>query len=371
MPWIEKSRNGFVVRYRISGGPKRSIYAPTEAEAKTLKAKIEYDIARGINPDTGQSIKMGIGITCLEAIDRYREWSNRKGRAQSTYERDMNTLITFFESVPAHLVYVASEHINTYLRVTKFDYASSYNKAIAAFRSFFGSMRDMGYTSVNIAEGLKYRKIPRKLPSVFTDEQVVNLIEALAEQHRPIAFFIAITGCRIGEAVALKWRDVKLPIVLIKHPKEGHDKSLVLPQDLVGIISKLPRDGHYVFARDGSERTFIRNLQERLKTAARKCKIDEDLVHWHKFRHTAASRLVLHLPVPVVQQLLGHQTITTTQKYIAVAGEHMAKAAKGPLQEYAQDLLGKVAGQLAEKSKAKAGNTAAKKKGKSKRKRSS
>lgn len=369
MPWIETSHNGFVVRYRVAGGPKRAIYVPTEPEAKTLKAKIEYDLARGINPDTGQSIRMGVGITCAEAITRYREWSNRQGRAESTYTRDIQTIVPFLEECPSHLFYVTTEHINSFLCEKIFKTASSYNKSIAALRAFFRAMKELGYTSIDISS-LKYRKTPRQLPTVFTDEQVAALIEALAPQHRPIAFFIAITGCRIGEAVNLKWRDVKLPNVLIKHPKEGHDKALVLPKDLSDMVAALPRTGKYVFERDGTDRTLIRNLQNRLKTAARKCEIDEKQVHWHKFRHTAASRLVLQLPVPVVQQLLGHQTITTTQKYIAVAGAHMAKAARGPLQKYARDLLGKVAGQAADKSSAKPQSTVAKNKGKPKRKRS-
>ena len=70
-------------------------------------------------------------------------------------------------------------------------------------------------------------------------------------------------------------------------------------------------------------------MGEAMKRAAVEAKIDPAWSHTHAFRHTYGSNCVLRgIPIPVLQQWLGHQSLADTQRYVELAGGHHSWVAR-------------------------------------------
>lgn len=168
---------------------------------------------------------------------------------------------------------------------------------------------------------------------------------AIVDHLRPDlvdAFLRSIeTGMRQREVINLKWRDIDLSAGVIKVLCKG-DKTRLLP--LLNVCQTiLKRNRHHISnvftfqqqrASHGRRKGEYRPLT---KTALRRPWVDamnaagiDDLV-WHDTRHTAATRLLRRVNnLALVQQLLGHEVITTTRKYANTTVEDLRRAMNTP-----------------------------------------
>ncbi len=294
MASLHPFRSRWRVHYRVLGlqcaeGPFR------KSDAQARKAEIEYQLSRGIDPRTGQRFQKGRGITFDEGLKEFGEWSAKRQRAKLTLKRDVDELDKLSEHAPPFLNELRNEHIEAFLDSRSRLQASSYNKAVFAVKAFCKAMHDLGHLNSDLGRSIKARKIPRRVPDIMTLEEVAQLLTGFDDFDRPFALFVATTGCRRGEACQLRWDDVELPKVVIRSPKEKHDKTLVLPEGLCGIIQKLPRATQWVFPnRRGNMRGD--NLSKLVKNAAKRAGLDPSRVHWHALRHTVATYLITQEP---------------------------------------------------------------------------
>jgi integrase len=157
-------------------------------------------------------------------------------------------------------------------------------------------------------------------------------------QHAPsrfwytFALFLLRTGCRFGEAAALRWEDIALrsdeAFVHVRRSvnrghvtatKTGRDRIVPLEPELATALAHLPRREEYVFARplDGA---FLKPDGTR-RFLHRWCKqAGIDSKSWKDLRHTFATELTAQgVPLRAVQELLGHATIIMTSRYAHVA----------------------------------------------------
>ncbi|SEM97034.1 tyrosine-type recombinase/integrase [Halomonas caseinilytica] len=144
------------------------------------------------------------------------------------------------------------------------------------------------------------------------------------------------TGCRRGELLGLEWPRVTLErgreaITLnSRHTKSGKPRQVPLNATAAGAIRRRAAwranhapDTPWVFARqDGAQVKSIRNGFEK---AAKQAGLDD--LRIHDLRHTAASWLVTDgVPLEVVKELLGHSSITMTERYAHLAPHRVREA---------------------------------------------
>jgi integrase len=207
----------------------------------------------------------------------------------------------------------------------------------------------------NPARGRRRRlREPKVRRSWIEPEQLPSLLDVADERMRPLLATLAGAGLRVGEALALRWRDVNLATGTIQvgaaKTDAGTDRRIDMPGGLVDELSEWrarsprTRPGDPVFLnRRGVEQT-IRNVEARIKTAVRAAntRLEElgieplsERVTPHALRRTYASmRFALaDNPVTVAEQL-GHTEATFSMQVYAKAVKRRERLSGAYLREY-------------------------------------
>lgn len=204
---------------------------------------------------------------------------------------------------------------------------------ISTLKSFYKYLLLEDYITVNPTDLLEGPKLGRKLPDFLSKDEVDQIISAIdmskAEGHRNKAMFEILYGCglRVSELTNLRLSDLFLKDYIIRVTGKGDKERLVPINDyaikFLNIYTKEVRNhqkiekGHedFVFLnRRGKQltRAMIFTLSRNLAAAAGiKKKISP-----HTFRHSFATHLVEGgANLRAVQEMLGHESITTTEIY--------------------------------------------------------
>jgi integrase len=170
---------------------------------------------------------------------------------------------------------------------------------------------------------------PKERIRELRDHEEIALLPAMREDYRPILAFFLASGCRLKEAVNLRWQDIDWTARTITILGKG-DKPAPIPltDDMRAILGPL-RDHHpefvftYVSRHPGRDRARVGMRRpityEGMKTAWRRyggAAAGLQDFRLHDTRHTIATRLLRETGnLKLVQQLLRHEDITTTAKY--------------------------------------------------------
>ena len=181
----------------------------------------------------------------------------------------------------------------------------------------------------------EYPAYEEKTVSAHTEAELTTLYAHANENERFLLDFFLSTAVRDGEAAHAEFSDLKGNVLEIKRkphlnwkPKQHHCRKITLPQSLVDSTRKREKksDAPLLFPNgDGlPNHHLLRHLQNLAKRSG--ANFHTEL---HKLRKTAATRwAVAGMPVHVIQRLLGHKSLETTQQYLAdvdLSGEMMQK----------------------------------------------
>ena len=195
------------------------------------------------------------------------------------------------------------------------------------------SATEFGYLTNNPARGVKFPpQPPREEPQILGAGAFLRLLAQLPEPFKTMVVLAVLTGLRIGELLALRWRAVDLGAGILnivesvfegqfQKPKRetsvrripiGPLAQSLLQQHRQRSVRLRPEDLVFPNSRGGPYREP--NLLERvLKPAAERAGLGR--VTWHQFRHIHSSRLHdLGVPARIAQQQLGHAAVETTLK---------------------------------------------------------
>lgn len=221
---------------------------------------------------------------------------------------------------------------------------ASINRFISTVRTFFAYCRKFDYISNNVALEIHNVKMPVHMPAFLTgpeidalcDEPVVNEI---LWQTRDKAIFEMMysSGCRVGEIVSLKISDLEhnnsSAIITGKGKK---DRRVYFEEDAQYALKNYLSDRKRRFALkkigDKTPEVFVNQQGHALTTGgvryilSRYSGVEGTRHHIspHAFRHTfATSMLSSGADVRMVQEMLGHSSISTTQRYTHITTEKL------------------------------------------------
>lgn len=183
---------------------------------------------------------------------------------------------------------------------------------------------------------IKSVKSEKKLPTVLTKEEVKTLLASIENpKHKLLVKFLYSTGMRVTECVSIKVGelDIEEKIGTVRRGKGAKDRYFILSEDLIKDLSKYLKkrkiESEYVFdSREGhiSPRMAERVVRDSAKNAGIKKRV---------FCHALRSSFATHLleagtDIRVIQELLGHANLQTTERYTKVSTEQIKKV-RSPL----------------------------------------
>lgn len=247
-----------------------------------------------------------------------------RGASPNTIKKYLYVNRRFLEFIKKDPAEITEDELKSYLAelLDKGQQHSSVALARSALLFYYNDVLERGFLKI------KTPKIQKKLPVVLTKEEVKRLIGAAG--HEKSALLIKLlyaSGLRISECLNLTIEDLELEqrIAWVRGGKGGKDRMVILSQSLVqelqgylakhGIVS-----GFILRGRNGDAMTS-RNAQKIIRNAARRAGITKPVTP-HKLRHSFATHLrEAGTDLRVIQELLGHASIQTTEIYTHVSIE--------------------------------------------------
>jgi len=287
--------------------------------------------------------------------EEYLSWlAVEQGRARNTltaYRRDLVAYERFLASADRRLEDASRTDVEEHLARCRSDGAgaASVARATAAIRGLHRFLLEEGLARSDPTAQLSAPPLPRRLPKALSEPEATALVESawgddpLSRRDRAVLELLYGTGIRVSELAGLSLGDLGsetgLLRVLGKGGKErlvpvGRQAAAALERwlgpggrpDMVPAPWARRQDAEAVFLNRRGGRLSRQGVWLVLKKRARSVGL-EDRVHPHVLRHSCATHMLARgADIRVVQELLGHVSIATTQGYTKVATEHLRRA---------------------------------------------
>lgn len=181
-----------------------------------------------------------------------------------------------------------------------------------------------------------YAKRHKKLPVVLSRKEIEKIIEVTKNaKHKSMISLAYGAGLRVSEVINLLVKDISIDelSLVVRSGKGGKDRITILPQkmgdDLRNLIAGKAGDD-YLFESERGGKLTTRTAQAVLEKSLKLAKITKSAT-FHSLRHSFATHLLENgVDIRLIQKLLGHASITTTQQYTKVTNPQL-KNIRSPL----------------------------------------
>jgi integrase/recombinase XerD len=282
-------------------------------------------------------------MTFDEALEDYLQWMTiEKGRSRATleaYRRDLNALGRWMGTKKLTLARLREENLEWYFNgLRESRQASTVARSVASVRGFLAYLLDEGELKVDPSARLKGGRRGRTLPKPLGESEVTKLLDSIPVtspidlRDRALLELLYATGARVSEVVGLEVSDIDFDEELILLTGKGSKQRLV---PLGGALGRALREyfgpggRRTLLAGRSSQRVFLnarsgpltrQGVDLIVHKRALNVGIDRSRISAHVFRHSCATHMLAHgADIRVVQELLGHASIATTQIYTAVS----------------------------------------------------
>lgn len=278
-----------------------------------------------------------------ELAGAYLSWLAGVKRAAKhtivSYENDLNH---FSEFLMGHLgkrptckdlIALEARDFRSWLASRQGDYGVASNaRALSTIRSFYRYLMKQGLGENAAIFHIRSPKLGKSLPKALSEDQTQSVIETLKEgegwtQKRDLALLTLIYGCglRISEALSLRQGDIAGNDVIVITGKGNKQRGLPLLPIIQQVINDYIADCPHSFAKDTPLFLGVRGgaldpslFQRRLRQLRAQIGLSEHTTP-HALRHSFATHLLsAGADLRSIQELLGHASLSTTQRYTHV-----------------------------------------------------
>ena len=271
-----------------------------------------------------------------------------KGLSPNTvqsYRLDLTALCDWIGERKLSLLGLDSVDLQTFLgeRVEQGYKATSTARLLSAIRKLFQYLYQEKYRTDDPSAVLSSPKLPSRLPKYLTEQQVTDLLnvqsleQPIELRDKAMLELLYATGLRVTELVTLGTDSINLNQGVVRVIGKGNKERIVpMGEEATHWIKQ-----YILFARpillDGQSSDVLfpsrrgtqmtrQTFWHRIKHYAVRAEIDSDMLSPHVLRHAFATHLVNHgADLRVVQMLLGHSDLSTTQIYTHVAKERLKR----------------------------------------------
>ena len=279
-----------------------------------------------------------------------------------SYQSDLRQFVSFLHTFidtktqPISPASIDSITIRRYLRWLdeKKEKKSSLARKLATLKSFYRFLTKEGWTDSNPAAQVRSPRQGQRLPKVLTKDDANVLMEIpegtsyTTSRDRAILETLYSTGARVSELVGLNWQDLDMATGIIRLRGKGKKERIVPIGEIalealqeyrthqpvkpgkgthgketkVGKPSEWPAGSAPVFRNNRGGRLSARSVERMVKRSSQ-C-LPGGSVTPHTLRHSFATHLLDEgADLRVIQEMLGHASLATTQKYTHVATDQL------------------------------------------------
>lgn len=278
----------------------------------------------------------------IQYLSEYLEYLEvEKGLAQNTleaYRRDLTSFLDFCKlRKVSDIADIERTDLNSFiLKLREDNYnPTSVMRKIASLRGFFKWFCANEYGTKNPAQTLEQPKLPKHLPKVVTIEELNQILNTnLTEEETLIVELLYGCGLRVSELVNLQLNNIDIKSKYIQCYGKG-SKERIVPfgekakaalkkylkvRDLIILKNKLV-DNKILFLKDDGKQITRQDVYNFIKKQGEK-------IHKHIYPHTLRHSFATHLlengaDLRVVQELLGHSDVSTTQLYTHITKKRL------------------------------------------------
>lgn len=280
-----------------------------------------------------------------EVEDFYLYIASERGLTQNTqmaYRYDLDRFIQFLsESQVQDLKKVDQKHFLSFLEVCREKgYApSSQGRLLMTLKVFFKFLKREGYIETNVAHYLSHPKVWQMVPGVLSLTQVEKLIKEpnenlpLEARDKAIIETLYASGLRVSELCNLKVKDVDDEFVKVKG-KGNKERIVPIGKKAIEAIDhylnhyRKEEVSPYLFITNRNKKMDRILVWKRLQYYAKRAGIAQKISP-HMLRHSFATHLLENgADLRVIQEMLGHANIATTDRYTHVSQKHLKNAFK-------------------------------------------
>ena len=273
----------------------------------------------------------------MQRLSEYLEYLEiEKGLSENTLEAYRRDLTDFLDFTQCELSEIGRSQLNSYLLYLHEKKCSptSVVRKIASLRGFFKWLFVNGICESDPTVTIAQPKIPKKLPKVISVEDIESILkENLTAEQKVIVELLYGCGLRVSELVNLELKDFDIRAKYLECMGKGSKERIVpLGRKAVSALKEYLPEREYIVNKfrltsekllilpDGREITR-QDIYTFIRAQGKK-------IHKHISPHTLRHSFATHLlengaDLRIVQELLGHSDVSTTQLYTHVSKKHL------------------------------------------------
>lgn len=276
----------------------------------------------------------------LKFLDELKYEKNYSEATINGYSKDLNLFLEYLnENNIRNFNNVEYQDIRLYVNYL---YNLKYNnktisRHISSLRSFFKYLKSNNIVNNNPMMLISNPKLEKKLPKYLNFEEVEKLLNSFENnnyiglRNSLILEMLYSTGIRVGEIINIKVKDISISNRNIKITGKGNKERIVyFGTKCLNLLEKYLKDSYPILNKNKSEYLLLSKTGKKINDREIRCIIDEATkisgievkVSPHVLRHTFATHMLSDgADLRSVQELLGHENLSTTQIYTHLTNE--------------------------------------------------
>lgn len=277
-------------------------------------------------------------IVYLEYLSDIKKFSPNTIKA---YRQDIDQFLVFFDYSLSDLSRDKIRDFLSSLYITS-NNRSTVSRKIYAIRSFFHYLIQQGKAEKNPMDLISIPKAEKKLPEILTEDEMIRFLdqlpgESLSEIRNKALFeLFYASGLRLSELTNLRRENINFDERLVRVLGKGNKERIVPFNRKAGEILKeyillsdkqYKKESEYIFLNLNGKKISDRGVEKIVKEVFKKIGDSGKNVYPHLFRHSFATHLLQRgVDLRMIQELLGHSNLSTTEKYTTLNYSDLLKS---------------------------------------------
>ncbi len=264
---------------------------------------------------------------------------NYSNNTINSYDSDLKKINSYFKN--KDLLRLNVNDLVKYISTLKDLSPASVSHMISTLKTFYSYYIKIDKIKVNPTDALKSPKLGLHLPEYLTEDEIdklldIDVTDPFSARNKAILELMYATGLRISEVISLEFKNIDFEECIVRVMGKGSKERIVPINDYaLKALSTYIEEfrplmikkevNNYLFLNNHGKQMTRQGVFKMIKAECLKKGIKKDISP-HTIRHTFATHLLLNgADLRIIQELLGHSDISTTQIYTHLTKEELYK----------------------------------------------